>query len=172
MAETSKVALFEKTMVPHLDAAYNLARWITRSAQDAEDVVQEAYLRAYRYFDSYSGMDGRSWILTIVRNTSLSWRRQRKDEPLVFDERVHSAGSQQPTPETAMMQKAGLDALRNCVKALPLEYRETLVMRELEELSYRAIADITAAPVGTVMSRLSRARKRLEDCMAAKGERE
>jgi RNA polymerase sigma-70 factor (ECF subfamily) len=172
MAETSKVALFEKTMVPHLDAAYNLARWITRNSQDAEDVVQEAYLRAYRYFDSFSGMDGRAWILTIVRNTSLSWYRQRKDEPLMFDERVHSAGSQQPTPETAMLQEAGLDALRNCMEALPLEYRETIVMRELEELSYRAIADVTAVPIGTVMSRLSRARKRLQDCMTAKGERE
>lgn len=158
-------------MVPHLDAAYNLARWITRNAQDAEDVVQEAYLRAFRYFDSFRGGDGRAWILTIVRNTCLTWRTRQNGEAVVFDERMHSPASGQSTVEAAMVQEASLHSLRRCMEALPIEYRETLVMRELEELSYRAIAEVTALPVGTVMSRLSRARKRLADCMGAKGEK-
>ena len=172
MAEVTKVVLFEKTMVPHLDAAYNLARWMTRNAQDSEDVVQDAYLRAFRYFDSFTGGDGRAWMLSIVRNTCLTWYRRQKGNPVVFDERIHTPDSEQPTPEKAMLQKASLRSLRDCMEALPFEYRETLVMRELEQLSYRTIADVTALPIGTVMSRLSRGRKRLGDCMAAKGEGE
>lgn len=170
MSEVTKVALFEKTMVPHMDAAYNLARWITGNAQDAEDVVQEAYLRALRYFDSFSGVDGRGWLLAIVRNTSLTWHRQQTGKSVEFDERLHSSEAEQSTPEKTMIREASLSSLRDCMEALALEYRETLVMRELEELSYREIADVTALPIGTVMSRLSRARKRLGDCMAAKGE--
>lgn len=172
MAEVTKVVLFENTMVPHLDAAYNLARWMTRNAQDSEDVVQEAYLRAFRYFDSFTGGDGRAWMLSIVRNTCLTWYRQKKSNSVVFDERTHTPESEQPSPEKAILQKASLRSLRDCMEALPLEYRETLVMRELEQLSYRTIADVTALPIGTVMSRLSRGRKRLGECMAAKGERE
>ena len=157
-------------MVPHLDAAYNLARWITRNAQDAEDVVQEAYLRAFRYFDSFSGADGRAWMLTIVRNTCLTWRTRQKGETVRFDEGLHSATVHEPSPEGASLQAASLRALRDCVRDLPAEYRETIVLREMEELSYQAIAAATALPIGTVMSRLSRARKRLQECMAAKGE--
>jgi RNA polymerase sigma-70 factor, ECF subfamily len=167
----TKAALFEKTMIPHLDAAYNLARWITRSDHDAEDVVQEAYLRAFRYFDSFTGGDGRTWMLAIVRNTCVTWyRKQKNSSAVAFDERMHSAEMERATPEKALLQKSSLSSLRDCIEALPLEYRDTLIMRELEELSYRAIADVTALPIGTVMSRLSRARRRLDDCMAAKGE--
>jgi RNA polymerase sigma-70 factor (ECF subfamily) len=157
-------------MIPHLDAAYNLARWITRSDHDAEDAVQEAYLRAFRYFDSFTGGDGRTWMLTIVRNTCMTWHRKQKKRDVVFDELMHSPDWEPETPESAALQESSLNSLRDCIEALPLEYRDTLVMRELEELSYRAIADVTALPIGTVMSRLSRARRRLEDCMAAKGE--
>ena len=168
--EVTKTALFEKTMLPHLDAAYNLARWITRNAQDAEDAVQEAYLRAFRYFDTFTGGDGRAWILTIVRNTCLTLRSGRqKGADALFDEGVHSPASGHSTPESAMLDAAGLGDLRDCIQDLPVEYRETIVMRELEELPYKTIAEVTALPIGTVMSRLSRARKRLHDCMAAKG---
>jgi RNA polymerase sigma-70 factor (ECF subfamily) len=165
----TKAALFEKTMLPHLDAAYNLARWMTRNNHDAEDVVQEAYLRAFRYFDSFSGGDGRTWMLTIVRNTCINSYRQEKNSAVVFDERMHSPDASRATHEAAVLQESGLSSLRECIAALPIEYRETLVMRELEELPYRSIADVTAVPIGTVMSRLSRARRRLQDCMLAKG---
>ncbi len=164
--------LFETTMVPHLDAAYNLARWITRSEQDAEDIVQEAYLRAFRYFAGFTGGDGKAWLLTIVRNTCLTWHRQRQRGGAVeFDERIHMVSGEPPAQEAALLRESDLRLLRDCMDALPVEYRETLAMRELEEMSYKAIAEVTALPIGTVMSRLSRGRRRLEDCMAAKGDK-
>ena len=163
--------LFEQTMVPHLDSAYNLARWIARSEQDAEDIVQEAYLRAFRYFASFRGGDGKAWLLTIVRNTCLTWRRQKRAGAVEFDERIHTMGGEPAAQEAALLREADLSLLRDCMEALPVEYRETLAMRELEEMSYKAIAEVTALPIGTVMSRLSRGRKRLEDCMAAKGDK-
>jgi RNA polymerase sigma factor (sigma-70 family) len=165
------VTLFEKTMLPHLDSAYNLARWLTRNDPDAQDVVQEAYVRGLRYFDGFTGGDGKAWLLTIVRNTFLTWRGQQKSNSLVFDEHLHSPNARPSNPEEATIRSSSLRALRECIDALPLEYRETLVMRELEELSYQNIADVASLPIGTVMSRLSRARKRLEDCMTAKGEK-
>ena len=167
MAEVTKVVLFEKTMVPHLDAAYNLARWMTRNAQDSEDVVQEAYLRAFRYFDSFTGGDGRAWMLSIVRNTCLTWYRQKKGNAVMFDERMHTPESGQPSPERAMLQEASLRSLRDCMEALPLEYRETVVMRELEQLSYKAISDVTALPIGTGRSRPSTASRQW--CMRLSG---
>ena len=169
--DTAKLTLFEQTMVPHLDAAYNLARWLTRNELDAQDVVQEAYVRGLRYFDGFTGGDGKAWLLTIVRNTFLTWRRQQKGTSLVFDERLHSPDARSFSPEEATIRDSSLRSLRECMEALPLESREILVMRELEELSYQNIADIASLPMGTVMSRLSRARKRLEDCMTAKGEK-
>jgi RNA polymerase sigma-70 factor (ECF subfamily) len=163
--------LFEQTMLPHLDAAYNLARWITRNEQDAEDIVQEAYLRAFRYFAGFTGGDGKAWLLTIVRNTCLTWHRQKRAGTVEFDERIHMVSEEPAAQEAALLREADLSLLRDCMDALPVEYRETLAMRELEELSYKAIAEVTGLPIGTVMSRLSRGRKRLEDCMAAKGEK-
>jgi RNA polymerase sigma-70 factor (ECF subfamily) len=170
--EREKASRFESTMVPHLDAAYNLARWLTRRADEADEVVQEAYLRAFRYFDSFTGGDGRVWLLAIVRNCCLSSYRRQKDNAVLFDERLHSTESSQSTPESALLKQATTRSLRDCIDALPLEYRETLIMRELEEFSYKQIADATSLPIGTVMSRLSRARKRLEACMAARGEKQ
>jgi RNA polymerase sigma-70 factor (ECF subfamily) len=171
MGEGGTRALFEKTIVPHLDAAYNLARWITRSEQDAEDIVQETYLRAFRYFASFTGGDGKAWLLTIVRNTSLTWHRRQRGGAVAFDERIHTVNQEPAAQETALLREADLSLLRDCMDALPVQYRETLVMRELEELSYKTIAEVTALPIGTVMSRLARGRKRLEDCMAAKGDK-
>jgi RNA polymerase sigma factor (sigma-70 family) len=170
--EGDKVSRFESMMVPHLDAAYNLARWLTRCADQADEVVQEAYLRAFRYFDSFSGGDGRVWLLAIVRNCCLSSYRRRKKEEVPFDERLHGFGSSQFTPEDELLKQDSARSLRDCIESLPREYRETLVMRELEEFSYNRIAAATALPIGTVMSRLSRARRRLQDCMAAKGEKQ
>jgi len=170
--ERDRVSRFENTMVPHLDAAYNLARWLTRRADEADEVVQEAYLRAFRYFESFTGSDGRVWLMAIVRNCCLSSYRRRKSDEVPFDERSHGVESGQSTPENQLLKRASARSLHDCIEALPLEYRETLVMRELEEFSYKRIAEVTALPIGTVMSRLSRARKRLQDCMAAKGEKQ
>lgn len=157
-------------IVPHLDASYNLARWLTRSSADAEDIVQEAYLRAYRYFDTFTGEDGRAWILTIVRNTCLTWHGRQKGESVLFDERTHSADSGLANPEQEMLRNAGIYSLKGCIESIPVEYREVLVMREIEELSYKEIAGVASIPMGTVMSRLSRARKLLQACMAVKEE--
>jgi RNA polymerase sigma-70 factor (ECF subfamily) len=160
------VELFEQIMLPHLDSAYNLARWITRSDQDAQDVVQEAFLRAFRFFDSFRGGDGKAWLLEIVRNTSHTWlRRQSRTagmEP--FDEAAHSGASHGASPEQVAAGREELQLLRGCIEALPVEFREVLIMRELEEMSYRDIGEATGLAPGTVMSRLARARKRLEEC--------
>ena len=169
MEAAPKAALFEKTMLPHLDAAYNLARWLTRNEHDAEDIVQEAYLRAFRFFDGFRGGDGRSWLLAVVRNTALTWLRREKTAPQVsFDEETHGSGSEAATVEAKLVEDARFAALRNCLDLLPVEFREIVVMREMEEMSYREIAEAASAPIGTVMSRLSRARQSLQNCVAAR----
>jgi len=157
---------FEQTVLPHLDAAYNLARWLTRNDQDAEDAVQEAYLRAFRFFEGFRGGDGRAWLLMVVRNTCLTWMRERgRKETIEFDEQMHGGGTAEPTPETVLLQKAALGSVKDCLEALPLEYREAFVLRELEDMSYKEISEVAGVPIGTVMSRLARARKRLQSCL-------
>lgn len=165
-APESKRELFEEIILPHLDAAYNLARWLIRDPQDARDAVQESYLRAFRFFDGYRGGDGRAWLLAVVRNTCRSWhRRQNRDSGMVpFDEIEHSTGSNGASQEQGMVDQERMGVLRTCIETLPVEFREVLVMRELEEMSYQEIAEATGLALGTVMSRLSRARKRLEEC--------
>jgi len=163
--ERRKLKLFEELILPHLNAAYNLARWLTRNEQDAQDVVQESYLRAFRFFDGYRGEDGKPWLLAIVRNTCFTWRKREKgakNEP--FDEVAHSAAAQSPNPEEELVHSAKRSILQRCIELLPDGFREIILMRELEEMSYRQISDVACLPVGTVMSRLSRARKRLEEC--------
>ncbi len=162
---------FELLALPHLDAAYNLARWLAGNAVDADDVVQEAYLRAFRYFDSFSGADMRVWLLGIVRNTFLSWVRENRSARLVFpgEEQMPEAadaeeamwGDPAKDPETLLLRAADAALLDRLVEALPAEYREVLVLREIEDMPYRDIAAVTDVPIGTVMSRLSRARARL-----------
>jgi RNA polymerase sigma-70 factor (ECF subfamily) len=149
-----------------LNAAYNLARWLTRNEYDAQDAVQEAYLRAFRFFDSYRGGDGKSWLLEIVRNTCFTFhRRERRNVvSVVFDEAAHTPAVNPPNAEEALVEASKKHVMRSCIESLPEAFREVLVMRELEEMSYRQIADVAGVPAGTVMSRLSRARKRLEDC--------
>lgn len=158
---------FERVVMPHLGAGYNLARWLTRNDHDAEDVVQEAYLRAARSFDRYRGGDPRSWLLTIVRNTCYTWLRQHRAPAAAGtandgDDGV-AAIPADPTaePEVQCIRNADRRLLHEALELLPVEFREALVLRELEGFSYKEIADIADVPVGTVMSRLARARQRL-----------
>ena len=151
-------------MMPHLNAAHNLARWLIRNPHDAEDAVQEAYLRAFRYFEGFQGGDGRAWLMAVVRNTCMTWLG-RKPAAVPFDEHAHGAASD---PQTDLKEDPRIDSLRECVEALPREYREVIVLREMQELSYREISEAAGVPIGTVMSRLSRSRVRLLECMEAK----
>jgi RNA polymerase sigma-70 factor (ECF subfamily) len=155
-------------LAEHLDAAYNLARWLMRDEAEAEDSVQEAYLRAISHFASLRGGDGRGWLLTIVRNTCYS-RLQRKGasgQNTDFDEAVHSpVGPRTPNPEIELLQAERTERVRESLAELPAEHREVLVLRELEQLSYREIASIAGIPLGTVMSRLSRGRQQLQQTL-------
>jgi RNA polymerase sigma-70 factor (ECF subfamily) len=151
-----------------LDAAYNLARWLTRDEHAAEDVVQEAFCRAVRFFASFRGGDGRTWLLAVVRRVSFDWLQKRRNVAAVtpFDEESHSPGDDAPGPEDLAINSADLQRLRREVEELPPDYREVIVLRELEGLSYQEVAAVTGVPVGTVMSRLSRARGRLRQRLA------
>jgi RNA polymerase sigma-70 factor (ECF subfamily) len=150
---------FETVVVPHLDAGYRLARWLMRDEHDAEDVVQEASLRAFRYFRTFVGGDGRAWFLRIVRNTCYGWRRDgylpATDS---FDEEQHSNARPQSNPETLLLRSAEATSIARALSSLPDHFHQLLVLRELEGLSYRELSDVIGIPIGTVMSRLSRAR--------------
>jgi RNA polymerase sigma-70 factor (ECF subfamily) len=159
---------FEAQAMPHLDAAYNLARWLTRSPTEADDIVQDAMLRAFRAFDGFRGGDVKPWLLTIVRNchlTALSERRRRNLVPLPGSEGGdrNELVSPEENPEAATIGADDARKLSNVIALLPSEYREVLVLREMEDMSYRDIASITGAPIGTVMSRLARARAALKE---------
>jgi RNA polymerase sigma-70 factor, ECF subfamily len=164
--ESEDLRRFERIVMPHLAAGYNLARWLTRNAHDAEDVVQEAYLRAVQYSGGFRGGDARVWMLTIVRNTAYRWLgRKRMNEPAVqFDETVHTAAASF-NPEQLLVQIANADLVEKALTELPVRFREILVLRELEGLSYKEIADIMGVPTGTVMSTLSRARQRFRHAL-------
>jgi RNA polymerase sigma-70 factor, ECF subfamily len=153
---------FADVILPHLDAAYNLARWLVRNSDDAEDIVQEACLRAFRYFAGFHGGDARAWLLRIVRNTSYRWlQKTRAYEPAVlFDEEVHTSGIEPSNAEQLLLQNADGRLVEKAMNELPVRFREILVLRELEGLSYKEIADVMCVPIGTVMSTLSRARAR------------
>jgi RNA polymerase sigma-70 factor (ECF subfamily) len=158
-AEGSGVA---ELLLSHLDSAYNLARWLVRNGEDAEDVVQEAYLRAFRYAGGFRGGDARVWLLRIVRNTAYRWlRKTRAYEPVAqFDEEIHTGGIGASNPEQLLLQNADGRLVEQALSELPIRFREILVLRELEGLSYKEIAEVMGVPVGTVMSTLSRARDR------------
>lgn len=154
---------FEEIFLPHLNAAFNLARWLTRNEDDAQDVVQEAYLRALKSFGRFHGSGGRAWLLMIVRNTFYTWLKRNGSQELVeFDEAIHLEETEPPDQERTLILNSEKRLLRSALEELPLEFREILVMRELEDLSYREIAAAAEIPVGTVMSRLARARQRLQ----------
>ena len=168
--ESRESARFEAVVLPHLDAAYTLARYLTRNGPDAEDVVQEACLRALKYFESYRGEEGqgaRAWLLTIVRNTAYTSRRRGRTEALgtEFDEEQHSAAIADEHPEAALLRGSAKEALGRALDQLLPEFREVIVLRELQGLSYKEISDVAGVPVGTVMSRLSRARARLQQVL-------
>jgi RNA polymerase sigma-70 factor (ECF subfamily) len=156
-------ARFEQAILPHLGAAYRLARWLTRNDHDAADVVQEAYLRACKFFGGFHGEDGRAWLLAVVRNTCLTWLRQHpaRERLTPFDEQIHGTGSDAMNPERLFLQKAEAEMLRAALEELPAAYREVVILRELEGYSYKEIAAVADIPMGTVMSRLTRGRERL-----------
>lgn len=165
------VARFEQAVLPHLDAAFNLARWLVRNPQDAEDIVQESYLRAYKFWSSFQGGDSRAWLLKIVRNTSYTFLE--KNRPAAhseeFDEKIHSDASSAapaaPDAETSMIRPIESRMLREALEELPVNFREILVLRELEELSYKQISGMLEVPIGTVMSSLARGRERLREIL-------
>ena len=161
---------FDAVMLPHLDAAYNLARWLSGSPTDADDVVQEAFLRAFRYFDGYEGDNPRAWLLAIVRNTWFTeWRRQHNradstpyDDSLNVDDQLPGwADESGDDPEKLAVRQDETELVHRALATLPVEYREVIVLRELEDMSYKDVAAVAGIPIGTVMSRLSRARRLL-----------
>jgi RNA polymerase sigma-70 factor (ECF subfamily) len=167
LPQTSNPAEFARVFLPHLDAAYTLARWLVRNEHDAQDVVQEAYLRALRFAGGFRGGDSRAWILKIVRNTAYTWlgRNRAAETRDEFDEAEHAAN--EPGIEAELLRKADAAMLTSALEALPVEFREMVVMRDIEGLSYKEIADAADIPVGTVMSRLARARHKLARALAA-----
>jgi RNA polymerase sigma factor (sigma-70 family) len=161
------VERFEEAMLPHLAAAYNLARWLTRNGPDAEDLVQDAYLRALKAFDGFRGDNGRAWLLRIVRNTCYTWLQENRVQELTttFDEELYPVANDSTNPETLLLRSADKQFLKEALEKLPLEFREVIVLRELEGMSYKEIAELAGIPVGTVMSRLARARERLQQLL-------
>jgi RNA polymerase sigma factor (sigma-70 family) len=166
-------AKFASVVVPHLADALFVARWLTKDRADAEDVVQEACLRAFRSIGTFAGGSTRAWVLTIVRNAAYSWLAKNRNAALIavddlgINERVQAEGGDElaraeaTTPETELIEKANAERLEAAISALPTEFREAVVLRDMQGLEYREIAEVTGIPVGTVMSRLARARRRL-----------
>jgi RNA polymerase sigma-70 factor (ECF subfamily) len=172
LKESTKLESFEVLFLPHLDAAYNLARWLTRHDQEGDDLVQEAYLRAWRAFDGFRGNDARPWLLKIVRNTCYTWLRgNRLTEWATFDEEAHSAPGPASNPEALLTRSADCELVQHALQDLSPPLREVIVLREFEALSYKEIAAISGIPLGTVMSRLARARLRMQQTLAGGMER-
>ena len=176
MTEQNRAEQFQRAVLPHLNAAYNLARWLCRNDHDAEDIVQEATLRAFRFFDGFHGEDARAWLLAIVRNTTYTWLQQNRghESSTSFDEEFHSlqeGGSvtlpnqADSNPEAILARDDDRGLVNRALEMLPVEFREVLVLRELEELSYKEISSVAGIPMGTVMSRLARARRLLGECL-------
>jgi RNA polymerase sigma-70 factor (ECF subfamily) len=167
-AQEQELASFEETMLPHMDAAHNLARWLLRNEEDARDIVQEAYLRAFKSFGGFHGSNGRAWLLTIVRNTSYTLLKKNRavDLTTTFDEGIHASDYDSVSPATILERSENADLVREAMNKLPVDFREILVLRHFEGLSYNEIADIAQIPPGTVMSRLARARGKLKEYLA------
>jgi RNA polymerase sigma-70 factor (ECF subfamily) len=168
-AEKDDLMSFEALMLPHLHAAHNLTKWLLRNEQDAQDIVQEAFLRAFKSFGGFRGSNGRTWLLTIVRNTAYTLLKKNRavDLATTFDEEVHASGDESLSPATILEHAEDAELTRKAMDALPVEFREILALRHQEDLSYQEIGDILKIPIGTVMSRLARARAKLKGCLAA-----
>ena len=158
--------------MPHMDAAYNLARWLTREDSDAQDVVQDAYLRAFKFFGGFRGGNSRAWLLRIVRNAFYDWLKQNRGEEAKesFDEELHDTVDETAAPDALLIEKADHERLYQAIAGLPVEFREILVLRELEDLSYKEISDVAGVPLGTVMSRLARGREHLRALLVTRTE--
>lgn len=165
MDHQEKLGNFEKLILRHLESAFNLARWYVRNDEDAKDLVQEAMLRAFRAFDRFEGNDGRSWLFTIIRNLYFSSVSRKVPDSAVFDEQLHVPGESLGDPEVLLLRSSEMQQVWKAIEKLEPEFREVLVLRELEGLSYKEIAGITESPLGTVMSRLSRAREHVRRCL-------
>jgi RNA polymerase sigma-70 factor (ECF subfamily) len=168
LTESPRSSEFERQVLPHLDAAYNLARFLMRNAQDAEDVVQDASLRAFRFFGNFRGGNSRVWFLKIVRNAAFTvLKKNRPDEMNVtFDEELHGSQTAPMEPAILLDRMQDRQTVRAAIEQLPLEFREAITLRELEGASYKEIADIAGVPIGTVMSRLARARRQLQTILS------
>jgi RNA polymerase sigma factor (sigma-70 family) len=167
-AQEHELASFEEMMLPHMDAAHNLARWLLHNEQDAQDVVQEAYLRAFKSFGGFHGFNGRPWLLTIVRNTAYTLLKKNRavDLTTTFEEEIHGTGHDSVSPATILEHAEDSELIRNAMDELPTEFREILILRHQEDLSYKEIGEILKIPTGTVMSRLARGRAKLKEYLA------
>ena len=161
---------FEALMLPHLDAAHNFAKWLLRNEQDAQDVVQEAFLRAFKFFGGFHGSNGRAWLLRIVRNSSYTLLKKNRVADLTtpFDEEIHASADESVSAATILERSEDANLIREAMDELPAALREILTLRHQEDLSYKEIADIAQIPPGTVMSRLARARVKLKERLAAR----
>ncbi|WP_416049522.1 sigma-70 family RNA polymerase sigma factor [Cupriavidus basilensis] len=173
MADPDPAQRFETLLLPHMNSAFNVARWLTHNDQDAQDVVQEAYLRAFRFFGGFHGEDARAWLLSIVRNTFYTWHQQNRGhaaQTMMFEEDMHSletsVADHDDSPEAMLIRSQSQKRVHKALLGLRLEYREVVVLRELEDLSYKEIAAIVGIPIGTVMSRLGRGRQQLATLLA------
>jgi RNA polymerase sigma-70 factor (ECF subfamily) len=166
--QAPRTAKFDREILPHLDAAYSLARFLLRNDQDAEDVVQEAALRAFRFFDGFRGQNGRAWFLRIVRNTAFTNLKRAgiHSDEVPFDEELHTTEISDTGPAAMLDRAHDRETVRAAIDQLPAEFREVITLRELEGCSYKEIAEITSVPVGTVMSRLARARAQLIESLS------
>jgi RNA polymerase sigma-70 factor (ECF subfamily) len=162
---------FEKCVLPHLDAAFNLARWLLRDRSNAEDATQEAMLRAYRFFPNFRAGDPRAWLLQIVRNYCYTWLRQKRPHEDIPEMNEDAMPSDAPSPEALAIASHDRQRIAQALEALPVHFREILVLRELEGCSYKEIAAITSHPIGTVMSALARARKQLRESLSTPADR-
>ena len=169
MTSQEKVCRFEEQISPHLRSAYNLAKWLTRNHEDAEDVVQEAFLRAFSAFENLRGGDAKPWLLTIVRNTCLTWLKRNRNATamIALEDQVEDPSEPSPDPEEMLLISIDREQVRRALEQLPLEFREVIVLREFEGFSYKEIATTVGVPVGTVMSRLSRGREWLRRLLSS-----
>jgi RNA polymerase sigma factor (sigma-70 family) len=171
LTSQEKLCRFEEQISPHLKSAYNLAKWLTRSHEDAEEIVQDAFLRAFSAFESFRGEDAKPWLLTIVRNTSMTWMKRNRNAraTIAFEEALEDPIERSPDPEEGLLISCDREQVRHALEQLPSDFREVVILREMEGLSYKEISATIGVPLGTVMSRLSRGRDWLRRILSTPG---